>query len=121
MSAQKSLDQLQRERGANDFTAQTKNVHVVVFNALMSGENIMDEGGAHARNLVRGDGCANAAAAESHTSLKLARCDGPSQGNDIIGVVILWVQLVCTKIHNIIPQGLQHGCYLRFKDESAMV
>jgi hypothetical protein len=55
MSPQKNLDQLQRELRTNHFSAQTKDVHAVIFNALMGGENIMDEGRAHARQLVRGD------------------------------------------------------------------
>nr|WP_244532337.1 hypothetical protein [Methylocapsa palsarum] len=78
MSAQESLDQLQRERRPNHLPAQTKDVHVVILNSLMGGENIMDEPRAHSWNLVRGDGGSNAAAAERHAALKLARGDGSS-------------------------------------------
>jgi hypothetical protein len=62
VSGQKGLDQFPGERRPDDFSAQTEDIHVVIFDALMSGENIMDEPGTHARNFVRCDGRTHAAA-----------------------------------------------------------
>ena len=54
----------------------------------------MDEPGTHPGNFVRGDGSANAAAAERHAALDFARGDGPGQGDDEVRVVIRGVQLM---------------------------
>ena len=64
-SGKKSLDQLQRERGPDHFSAQAKDVHVVILDALMGGEDVMDEAGTHAGDFVSGDGRSHAAAAEA--------------------------------------------------------
>ena len=54
--AQKGLDQFQSQCGSNHLSAQTNDIHVVVFDALTGGEDVMDEPGPHAGDFVRGDG-----------------------------------------------------------------
>ena len=80
VSRQKSLDQFPGQRGPDHFSTQTKDIHVVIFDALMGGENIMDEPGPHTGNLVRGDGRSHAAAAERHSAFNLPRGHGPEPG-----------------------------------------
>jgi len=63
VSGQKGLDQFPGKRRPDHFSAQTKDIHVVIFDALVGGENIMDEPGTHTGNFVRCDGCSHAAAA----------------------------------------------------------
>jgi hypothetical protein len=62
VSGQKGLDQFPGEPRPDHFSAQTEDIHVVIFDALMSGENIMNEPGTHTRNFVRSDGRTHAAA-----------------------------------------------------------
>lgn len=47
-SAQKALDKLACECRADHLSAKTTDVHIVIFDALMRGENIMNEGGTYA-------------------------------------------------------------------------
>lgn len=54
----------------------------------------MDEPGAHAWNLVGGDGRADAAAAERHAALEPPCGDRRGQGGDEVGIVIRGVQLM---------------------------
>ena len=105
VSGQKGLDQLPGECRPDHFSTQTKDIHVVIFDALMSGEDIMDEPGTHAGNLVRGDGRSHAAAAECHSAFNLPRGDGLCQGDDEVGVIISGVQFVCTEIHDLVPRA----------------
>ena len=47
-SGQESLDEFQGERRSDRLSSQTEDIHVVIFNALMGGENVMDKPGTHA-------------------------------------------------------------------------
>jgi hypothetical protein len=62
LRGQKGFDQFPSERRPDHFSAQTENIHIIIFDTLMSGENIMDEPGTHTRNFVRRDGRTHAAA-----------------------------------------------------------
>jgi hypothetical protein len=50
VSGQESFNQFPSERGTDNFPPQTKDIHVVVFDALTGGEDIMDEPGADTGN-----------------------------------------------------------------------
>ncbi len=50
-----------------------------VFDALMGGEDMVDKSGSHPGNLVGGDRCSHAAAAERDTAINLPRRDGPGE------------------------------------------
>ena len=62
---QESLDQFQGERRSDHLSAETKNVHVIIVDARMGRENIMDKPGTHTGYFVRGDSRSNAAAADA--------------------------------------------------------
>jgi hypothetical protein len=64
---QESLDKLQGERSSEHLCAQIKDVHVVIFDASMGRENIMDRPGTRTGNFVRGDSRSDAAAARQNT------------------------------------------------------
>jgi hypothetical protein len=103
----KSLNELQRERRSDHLSAETKDIHVVVFDALTGRKHVMDQSGAHPRDLIRGDRGANAAAAQRHPALDLARRDSPRQGDDEIRVVISRVQPICAEVLNVIAVAAQ--------------
>lgn len=100
-SSQKGFDQFPSKCSPDHFPAETKDIHVVVFDTLMGGENIVDKRGTHTGNLVRGDGCPYTAAAERHCPLNFPRRDGPRQRNDEVGVVISGIQLVRAEVHDL--------------------
>ena len=121
VSGQKGLDQFPGERRTDHFSTQTKDIHVVIFDALMGGENIMDEPSTHAGNFVRGDGCSHAAAAERDSALNLSSGYSPGQRDDEVGVVISGVQLVCAEVHDLVPRATQQLRHLPFQGKPSMV
>jgi hypothetical protein len=102
---QKDSNQFQGEGGSNHLSTQAENVHVVVFDALMGGEDVVDKPSAHTRNFVCSDGRANTAVAKRHAALHFRRGNSPVQWDDEVGVVIRRVQFVCAEVDNIVPQG----------------
>jgi len=104
---QKKSNQFQREGRSNHLSTQAKYVHVVVFDALMGGKDVVDKPGAHTGNLVCGDGRTNTAAAERHAALDFRCGNSPGQWDDEVGVVIRRVQCVCAEVDNIVPRVAQ--------------
>jgi hypothetical protein len=68
----------------------------------MSGEDIVDESRAHTRNFVCSDGRSDTAAANCHAALNHSRCDSIGQRDYEIRVVVFWVQVVGTEVHDVI-------------------
>jgi hypothetical protein len=81
-SDQESLDQFQGKRRTDHLSSQTEDIHIVIFNALMGEENVMDKLGTYAGNFVRGNSRSNSATAERNAALNLPRGNGPGQGDD---------------------------------------
>ena len=104
-SVKKGFDQFPGERSPDHFSAETKDVHVVIFYTLMGRENIVDKCGAHTENFICGDGCSYTAAAERHSPLNFPRRDGPRQRNDEVGVVISGIQVVCAEVHDFVRRA----------------
>lgn len=72
MSMEKGFDQFRGEPGPDHLTAKKKNIHVIVFDALMGAEHIAYQPGTYARDFVRADRCADSAAAEGHAAEQCA-------------------------------------------------
>jgi len=104
---QESLDQFQGKRRSDHLSAETKDVHVIIFDPLMGRENILDKPGTRSGNFVRGNRRSKAAVAERNAALNLPRGDGLGQGDDEVWVVIPGVQLVCAVIHDFVPRATQ--------------
>lgn len=107
MSFKKGFDQFQGEPGPDHLSAKTKNIHVIVFHALMGGEHIVYQPGAHAGDFVRGDRCAHSAAAEGDAALHSRARDCPCQWNDEVGIVVSRVEFVRAVVLDLIPRGAQ--------------
>jgi hypothetical protein len=121
VSGQKGLDQFPGERRPDHSLTQAKNVHIVIFDALVGGENIMDKPGTHPGNFVRGDGCSDTAAADGHSTVHFSRGNGPGKGNDEVRVVVFGVQLVCAEVHDLIPRAAKLLRQLLFQGKPTMV
>ena len=80
MSGQKGLDQFPGERRPDHFSSQTKDIHVVIFDALVGGENIMNKPSTHTMDFVRGDGCTLAAAAKRDSALTFPAATALAKG-----------------------------------------
>jgi hypothetical protein len=78
-SGKESLDQFPGERGSDDFSSETKDVHVVVFDALVGGKHIVDEAGTDTCDFVRGDRRTDAAPAERYPAFYLMIAAMPAE------------------------------------------
>src|SRR3954454_15453012 len=67
--------ELARERRADDLRAETQHVHVVVLDALVRAVGVVAHRRADAGHLARGDGRADAGAADEHGALGLPALD----------------------------------------------
>ena len=111
-----SLYEFPGECGPDNFSTQTNDIHVVIFDALTGGEDIMDERGAHAWNLVRRDGRSYSAAAERQSAFNLPCCDSPGQWDDEVGVVISGVEVVrLPNIDHLMPGGPKGRSHLHLE------
>jgi hypothetical protein len=74
----------------------------------MRGENVVNQAGAYAGNLVVGsDGCADSAAAERHRPVNAPCCDRPRQGNDEVGIIIIRSPLKSTVVFDLVTGRAQ--------------
>src|SRR5271156_4752253 len=99
---QKGFDQFPGQRRTDYLSTQAEDIHPVIFDALMGGENIMDERGTHTTDFVRGDGRTHAAATQRHSSFQLSRGEDFGQTDDEVWVVVSAVQLVCAEIDDLV-------------------
>lgn len=100
----KSLDQLPCVRLSNDARSETEDVHVVILDALMRGKMIVTDRSASARNLVRRDAGADAAAANGNAAFDLPCSDASRQWHHEIGVVIARVKKRRTEISHFVAR-----------------
>jgi hypothetical protein len=91
VSSQKCLDQLPGQGRSDNLSSQTKDIHVVVFDALAGGENILDKPCTHTENFVRSDGRTHAASADRDSTLNLPSNYSSRQWDDEFRVVICGV------------------------------
>ena len=75
---------------------------MIVLDALLRGEMVVDERRADACDLVGADRGANAAAADRHAALYLSRNHGLGERHDEVGIVVLRIQRVCAEIHDLV-------------------
>ncbi len=121
LRGQERLDEFFGEEGADDASAQAENVHVVVFNALVSRESVMDQSCPDAGDLVGGNRGTHAAAANSDAAFDLPRGDGACQRYYEIRVIIRGVQFVSAEVRNLMSRLAQHRSQLLFELKSAVV
>jgi hypothetical protein len=120
-SLQKCLNQFPCQRWPDHLPTKTKDIHVVVFNALVSREHVMDEPGAHTGNFVGADGCAHATAAKRYSAINCASGYGPSQWDNVIRVIVSGARLNRTEVYDPMGSTAQQTRDLLFQGEASMV
>jgi hypothetical protein len=120
-SLEKCLNQLPGQCRPDHLPAERKDIHVVVLNALVSGEDIMDEPSAYASYFIGADGCAYAAAAEHDSAIHCALGYGPGKWNHIIRVIVSGARLVRTKVYDFMGSSAEQIGDLLFQSEPSMV
>lgn len=108
--------------GETDYpSAQTEQVEIIVFNALLGGEKIVDERGPNAFYFVCYYGYTYSTAADGNTALYVTRHNGLSQGHHKVGVVVGIVFLYVAKVGHVVAQFDEVGPEYFFKIESTMI
>ena len=121
IGGKKCLHQIPGQCGANDATAETQDVHVVVLDTLPCGKMIFDQAGAYAFDFISTYCRAHSAAANGNASFHLARGDGPRQRCDEIGEIILGHQEMCAKIHDLVTSLFEAGQYIMLQSKTAVI
>jgi hypothetical protein len=104
-SLQERLNQFPGQCRPDYLPAERKDIHVVVLNALVSGEHVMDEPSAHTGNLVGADGGTHAAAAERYSAINRASGYGPGQWDNVIWVIVSGTWLNRTEVYDLVARA----------------
>ena len=96
------------ERMTDHETAEADQIEIIIFDSLMRGEGIVDEAGADAGHFVGDDACADATAADRHSTLHFSGGNGTRQRHDEIRVVIRWRELEIAIINDLRTGLTQH-------------
>ena len=104
--AEKRLDQLGRDRDSDHARTEHKNIHIVMFHALVRRVRVMANGGSDSVNLVRRDGCAHTAAADKNSTVSTALEDRFANRFRKIGIIDSRCA-VCAHVDDFVAQSLQ--------------
>ena|ERR1700678_148355 len=66
---QECFNQFQREPSADHPSAETKRVHIIVFDALAGGKDIVNKAGTYTGDFADGDGCTDSTTAQRHGTI----------------------------------------------------
>ena len=94
---------------------------MIVFDSLLGGEMIMDQGGMYSLDLIGTDRSPDTAAADRNTALHLSGNDRMGQRNNVVGIVIVMAKLMGPEVYNLMPGSLKLGYQLFLEFESPMV
>src|SRR5215475_2704140 len=98
LSRQKRLDEVPSHGRSYRPAAHAKDVHMIVLDALLGREVVMDQCGTDAVNLVGAHRRTDTAAADRHTAIHLSSDHRLRQRKHIVGIVIAFAQSMGTKI-----------------------
>ena len=114
-AARKVSTRSQATAGSDGPAAHAEDVHVIVLDALLRREMVVDERRADARNLVGADRGADAAAADRHAALHLSRDHGLGERNDEVGIVVAGIQSVRAEVDDFMPAARRRASRSSFK------
>ena len=100
---QECLNEIPGNAGPNGTPAHAKNIHVVVFDALLCGKMIVNQRGSHSRHFVGTHRSAHAAAANRNAAVDFAGNNSASQGKNVVGIVVGLGEGVSAEIDNFVP------------------
>src|SRR5215472_6834532 len=101
---QKSIYQVFGDHRSHHSAANTKNVHVVMLDSLVSRIVVLHQPGPDSRNLVRANRGAHSAPTCRDAAFHLAGSDCTSERDDEIRVIVAWIQTVRPVIDDFMPR-----------------
>jgi hypothetical protein len=121
MGTQKSFNQLPCKRGANYLSSEAEDIHVVIFDALVGGEHVVNQSCSNAWDFVCCDRRTDAAPAERDSALYISASDGLCERNDEIGIIVCGIQLVGAEVNDLVTRGAQGLFQLSLQGEGTVV
>src|ERR1022692_243560 len=100
---QEGLHEIPSQSRTGSPSANAKDVHVIVLDSLFRRKMIEDQTGVDTRNLVGADRSADAAAANRHATIHLARDHSPRKWNDKVRIVVVGYQRVRAEVNDLVP------------------
>ncbi len=120
-STQEFLNQLPSECVTDHKTTETNQIEIVVFNSLVCRKLLMNQARTDSRHFVRGNGCANAAAADGHSALNFSAGNGVGQRHNKIWIIIVRAPLPVAEINYLMPGLAQLSDQIFLQLEATMV
>ena len=114
LGIEEGLDQIPSHGGTNGAAAHAEDIHVIILNALLGGEVIMDEAGADALGFIGADRGPHPTATDGDASLHLTSHDGEGHRSDIVGIIIVMTELMSAKINTLMTGRPELGDQLFF-------
>ena len=115
LGGEERLDEIPGDGGSDRPSAHAEDVEVIVLDALLRGEMVVDERRADAGDLVGADRRADAAAADRHAALHASRNHGLGERHDEVGIVVVRIQRVCAEVDDLVARGAQTAMSSSFK------
>src|SRR5215831_5246924 len=103
LRGEKRLDEVPGYFRANRASAHTDDLHIIVLDALLGREMIVDETGVNAFNLVGAHRRADAAAADRDAAIDVTSEHRSCERYDVVRIVVARVQAMGTEINHLIP------------------
>ncbi len=100
---QKRAHEVGGEARADHLRAEAEDVHVVVLDSLVRGVDVMTDGCPDTGDLARGDGGADAGAADENAALGLTILDGRAELGRLVGVVDPHRVGVGAEVYDLVP------------------
>ena len=94
---------------------------MIVLDALPGREMVVDQTGAHTRDLVGAHRRADAAAADRDAAIHFPRDHRSGEWNDEVGIVVAGAQGVSAKINDLMARGAELRNQLLLQTKTAMV
>jgi hypothetical protein len=121
LGGQERLDEIPGHRRSNGSSAHTKDVHVIVLNALPGREMVVDQTSADTLDLVGAHRRADAAAADRKAAIHFLSYHRSREWNDEVGIVIVGAQRVSAEIDDLMARSAELSNQLLLQTESAVV
>src|SRR5262249_22551115 len=102
LGSEERLHEIPGHARSHGAATDADDVHVIVFDSLCCRKMVMDQSGAHPRDLVRTDRGPHAAAADGDTALERCRRHRLGERDDEIRVVVVRAQRVSAKIDDVV-------------------
>src|SRR5262249_53526685 len=102
-------------------SAHAQNIHVIVFDSLLSRKVIVHQRGATPFHLIGADGCTYPTAADRHAPFHFARDNCVSERDDKVWIVVPVIEDVCAEVGNLVASSTQLRNQLFLKSESTVV